>query len=127
MPSSNLKDKIREKVRQKLRERSQKRRKQVEGRVNIEGVTTPKRKKPKEKTHAESKKPAPASVSIGAHGGRYVQEASGHKRYLKDGSIAGRKKIAKSVEDMVREIALEDQKREFVTKFKRRKSHESAI
>lgn len=124
MPSSKLKELIREKVRSKLRERSQKERKQVEGRVNIEGVTTPKHKKPKEKKQEHSKKPAPASVSIGAHGGRYIQEASGHKRYVKEGNIAGKKKIAKSIEDMVREIALEDEKRDFVKKFKRRRSHE---
>lgn len=131
MPSSNLKEKIREKVRQKLRERSQKDRKRVEGRVNIEGVTTPKHRKPKEVNHDhEHKKPSPASVSIGAHGGRYIQEASGHKRYVKEGNISGKKKIAKSsagtahIEDMVREIALENEKRDFVTKFKRRKSDE---
>lgn len=124
MPSSNLKEKIREKVRQKLRERSQKQRKRVEGHVNIEGVTTPKRKKPKEKEEHESKRPAPASVSIGAHGGRYIQEASGHKRYMKEGNIAGRKKIAKAIEDMVQEIALENEKRNFIEKFKRRKSDE---
>ena len=124
MPSSKLKEHIREKVRQKLRERSQKERKQVEGRVNIEGVTQPKRKKPKDGVpeRREPKKPAPASVSIGAHGGRYVQEASGHKRYLKEGNLAGRRKVAKSVESMVREIVLEDQRRDFLTKYKRRKS-----
>ena len=125
MPSSKLKEIIKEKLKQKLRERSQKERKQVEGHVNIEGVTTPKRKKPKEKpSENESKRPAPASVSIGAHGGRYIQEASGHKRYVREGQIAGRKKIAKSIEDMVREIAMEDEKRNFVQKFKRRKSDE---
>lgn len=124
MPSSKLKELIRDKVRQKLRERSGKERKRVEGRVNIEGVTTPKKQKPKESKHQESKKPAPASVSIGAHGGRYIQEASGHKRYVKEGTLAGKKKIAKSIEDMVREIALEDEKRNFVKKFKRSKSHE---
>jgi len=126
VPSSKLKELIREKVRQKVRERSGKRRKQVEGRVNIEGVTTPKRKKPKEKKNdRKQKRPSPASVSIGAHGGRYVQEASGHKRYLKDGTLSGKKKIAKSsIHDIVAEIADESQIREFVNKFKRRKSHE---
>lgn len=123
MPSSHLKEKIREAVRAKLRERSQKDRKRVEGHVNIEGVTHPKHKKPKEKApENESKRPTPASVSIGAHGGRYVQEASGHKRYIKEGGLAGKKKIAKSVQDMVGEIVLEDQARDFITKFKRRKS-----
>lgn len=122
MPSSKLKEKIREKVREKLRERSQKDRKQVEGHVNIEGVTKPKHKKPKEKKQEESKKPTPANVSIGAHGGRFVQEASGHKRYIKEGGLSGKKKIKKSVEDMVAEIVLEDQAKEFVTKFKKRKS-----
>lgn len=124
MPSSKLKELIREKVRSKLRERSQKERKRVEGHVNIEGVTKPKHRKPKEKApENESKRPTPASVSIGAHGGRYVQEASGHKRYLKEGTLAGKKKIAKSIESIVREIALEDEKRDFVNKFKaRRKS-----
>lgn len=122
MPSSHLKEKIREKVREKLRERSQKDRKQVEGRVNIEGVTRPKHKKPKEKApENESKRPTPASVSIGAHGGRYVQEASGHKRYIKEGGLAGKKKIAKSIESIVNEIVIEDQAKEFVTKFKKRK------
>lgn len=124
MPSSKLKERIREKVREKLRERAHKERKQVEGRVNIEGVTTPKRKKPQEKKQETSKKPEPASVSIGAHGGRYVQEASGHKRYLKEGNIAGKKKIAKSVEDMINEIVIEDQARDFIKKFKRRKTNE---
>lgn len=124
MPSSKLKELLREKVRQKLRERSQKERKRVEGHVNIEGVTTPKHRKPKEKApENESKRPAPANVSIGAHGGRYVQEASGHKRYIKEGGLAGKKKITKSIESIVREIALEDEAKDFVTKFKsRRKS-----
>lgn len=125
MPSSKLKELIREKVREKLRSRSQKERKRVEGHVNIEGVTKPKHRKPKEKKQEHgSKRPEPASVSIGAHGGRYVQEASGHKRYIKEGGLAGKKKIAKSIESIVREIVLEDDKRDFVTKFKRRKSHE---
>lgn len=124
MPSSKLKEIIREKVRQKLRERSQKKRKEVLGRVNIEGVSAPKHKKPKEKKQEEVKRPTPANVSIGAHGGRYIQEASGHKKYVKEGNIAGRARISKSIEDMVREIALEDEKRNFISKFKRRKSHE---
>ena len=125
MPSSKLKEIIREKVRQKLRERSKKERKQTEGRVNIEGVTSPKHKKPKEKKQEHSKRPEPASVSIGAHGGRYIQEASGHKRYLKEGTIAGRKKIAKSVHAMLQEIAAErSDTREFVNMFKRRKNDE---
>lgn len=123
MPSSHLKEKIREKVRQKLRERSQKQRKEVEGRVNIEGVTRPKHKKPKEKApENESKRPTPASVSIGAHGGRFVQEASGHKRYIKEGGLSGKKKISKAIESIVHEIAMEDEALDFVKKFKRRKS-----
>lgn len=126
MPSSKLKELIREKVRQKIRERSKKDRKRTEGSVNIEGVTKPKQRKPsKEKKQEHSKRPAPASVSIGAHGGRYVQEASGHKRYLKEGTLAGKKKISKStqtIHDMVAEIAMENEKREFVKQFKRRKT-----
>jgi len=124
VPSSKLKEKIREAVRSKLRERAQKERKRVEGHVNIEGVTKPKHRKPKEnKPKNESKRPSPANVSIGAHGGRYVQEASGHKRYLKEGTLSGKKKIAKStVQDMVAEIAMEDERRNFINKFKRRKS-----
>lgn len=121
MPSSKLKEIIREKVRQKLRSRSQKERKQVEGHVNIEGVTAPKRKKPKEKKQDESKKPQPANVSIGAHGGRFIQEASGHKKYIKEGNASGNKKIAKSIEDMVREISIENDKQDFINRFKRRK------
>ena len=122
MPSSHLKEKIREAVRSKLRENSQKKRKQTEGHVNIEGVSKPKRAKPKKTKQGEGKKPGAASVSVGAHGGQFIQEASGHKRYVKPGGLSGHKKIAKSMEEVLKEIVLEDQAREFVDKFKRRKS-----
>lgn len=121
MPSSNLKEKIREAVRSKLRERSQKKRKKTEGHVNIAGVKKPKKHNPKAKKQ-ETKAPAkPASVSVGAHGGQYVLEPSGHKKYIAHGSAAGRKKIAKSMEETIKEIVLEDRVREFVDKFKRNK------
>lgn len=122
MPSSKLKEKIRETVRAKLRERNKKERKQTEGGVNIEGVTKPKRRKPKKVKEQEQKKHKPASVSVGARGGRYIQEASGHKRYMKDGGLSGRKKISKSIQEGIAEIVREDSIREFISKFKRRQS-----
>lgn len=124
MPSSKLREKIRDLVRRKKRARDVGQRKQVEGHVNIEGVTKPKHRKPKEKEQDKVHKLPPASVSIGAHGGRYVQEASGHKRYLQEGTLSNRKKISKSVADMVAEIAMEDEKRNFLTNFKRKKKNE---
>jgi hypothetical protein len=61
-------------------------------------------------------------VSVGARGGRYIQEASGHKRYMKDGGLSGRKKISKSIQEGIAEIVREDSIREFISKFKRRQS-----
>jgi hypothetical protein len=120
MPSSRLKEKIREKIRSKLRERNKKERKKTEGQVNIEGVSKPKKRKPKKVKEQEQKKHKPASVSVGARGGRFIQEASGHKRYVKDGGLAGHKKISKSLLEELESIVKEDKIKEFVLNFKRR-------
>jgi hypothetical protein len=118
MPKKDLKERIKETVKRF------KHRKKTEGQVNIEGITKPKKHKPKK--HKEEKKPrhSPASVSIGAHGGRYIQEPSGHKKYVGEGGLSGRKKFKKSVfeslEDIVKKIKVDD----FIKSFKGGKNNE---
>ena len=128
------KDKLKEKIKQVIanRRKKSKTRKEVEGRPNIENVSTPKKKKPNKTKEEHKKAPQPGSVSIGAHGGRYIQEASGHKRYVSEGQLAGSKKFKKSmgdlsldsVKDILEDIVKSGEIREFVTKFKKDKKHE---
>ena len=92
------KQQLKEKIKQKI---SEHKRKRVEGRPNIEGVSAPKKRKPKKVAEHKVKAPQAASVSIGAHGGRYIQEPSGHKRYVSDGSLSGRKKFKKSIQNVL--------------------------
>ena len=122
MSSSRLKEQIREKIRQKLRERNKKKRKKTEGAVNIEGVSKPKRLNPKKVKEREQKKQKPALISIGASGGRFIQEPSGHKRYIKEGDLVGHKKISKSIPELLEAIVKEDKIKQFISNFKRRQS-----
>ena len=115
MPNSKLKEKIKEVV-SKLKHR-----KKTEGQVNIEGVTRPKKHKPKEVKQQNKKPHSPGSVSIGAHGGRYVQEPSGHKRYVKEGQVSGTKKYKKSIQETLEDIVRKGQAEEFVKSFKGKK------
>lgn len=113
--AGKLKEKIKEAVK-KLKQR-----KKVEGQVNIEGVTKPKKKKPKKQKEHKVEQQAPGAVSIGAHGGRYVQEPSGHKRYVSEGQLAGVKRVKKSVEEILEDIVKKGNIEEFVKSFKQRR------
>lgn len=96
---NSRRDRIKHFVKEKLKNR-----KKVEGRPNIEGVSTPKKKKPKKRKEEHVKPQSPASVSIGAHGGRYIQEPSGHKRYVSEGALSGVKRFKKSLEQSIKDV-----------------------
>ena len=107
MDRGELKEKIQALVAQK--------RKRVEGRPNIEGVSKPHKMKPH----------SPGQVSIGAHGGRYVQEPSGHKRYVAEGSLSGVKRFKKSetiVKSLIEEFVQENGIHEFIENFRKEKA-----
>ena len=99
------KDQLKEKIKRKI---SEHKRKRVEGRPNIEGVSAPKKLKNKKVADQKNKTPKAASVSIGAHGGRYIQEPSGHKRYVAEGSLSGRKKFKKSIQKVLEDFVKGD-------------------
>ena len=63
----------------------------------------------------------PGGVSIGAHGGRYTQEPSGHKRYIKEGQISGTQSYKKSIRNVLKDIIIKSDVNSFVRKFKERK------
>lgn len=113
------KKELKERIKRKLLEH--KKRKKTEGQVNIEGVTKPKKKKPKKVKEQESRQGKPGSVSVGAHGGRYVLEPSGHKRYVKEGQLAGTKRYKKSLKDMVGDVLTKSKIEEFVKSYKEKK------
>ena len=112
MVNKDLKEKVKETIKR------YKKRKKVEGQVNIEGVTKPKKKKPKKHKEEKQQRHTPASVSIGAHGGRYVQEPSGHKRYIGEGGLAGRKRFKKSVLESLEEVIKKAEISNFIKSFK---------
>jgi hypothetical protein len=116
-------EKLKEKVKRKIAEYKQKR-KNVEGKPNIEGVTTPKKRKPKKQKEEKRRKHTPGMVSIGAHGGRYVQEPSGHKRYVSEGQLSGVKRFKKSsdvVKSILEDVTKQIEIKEFVAKYKEKK------
>ncbi len=121
MSEYKLKEKVKQKVKQRLKEARGKKRKETEGRVNIEGVTSPRKHKPKKVKEEKRKKHQSGAVSIGAHGGRYIQEPSGHKRYVSEGKLSGTKRYAKSVKDVLSDVIKKSQVTEFVKNYKRRK------
>ena len=92
-------------------------RKKVEGKPNIEGVTRTKKLKPKHVKEQKVKQPGPASVSIGAHGGRFIQEPSGHKRYVKEGQLSGTKRIKKAFDEYFKQDIITN----FIKSFKKEK------
>lgn len=112
------KQQLKQKIKRVL---ASKKRKEVEGRVNIENVSAPKKHKPKKVKEEHSDAPKPGMVSVGAHGGRYVQEPSGHKRYVKEGQLSGVKRYKKSIRELVGEVLKKSQIEDFVKSFKERK------
>jgi len=114
MSDKNLKEKIKEKIAEV------KRRKHMLGHVNITGVTHSKKVKPKKKKEEQKHEHRPGSVSIGAHGGRYIQEPSGHKRYVKEGQLSGVKRFKKSVRETLEDIVKADRLESFIQDFKKR-------
>lgn len=131
MDKEALKEKIKAVIANKRKKA--KTRKETEGRPNIENVSTPQKKKPAKVKEEKKKKHTPGMVSIGAHGGRYIQEASGHKRYVSEGQLAGTKKIKKSLEGdlssdpvkgILEDIVKSGEIKEFVSRFKKEKKHE---
>lgn len=95
-----------------------KNRKKVSGKVNIENVSSPKKEKPKHVKQEHVDVSQPGSVSIGSHGGKFIQEASGHKRYVKEGSLSGTKKLRKSLKEEVQKIVTENFIKAFKEKIK---------
>lgn len=114
MDKKELKEKIKRVI-------GAKRRKEVAGRVNIENVSRPRKNKPKKVKEAKEKKHSPGQVSVGAHGGRYVVEPSGHKRYVKEGNLAGTKRYKKSVKDSIKDVLIKASANDFVQKYKQRR------
>lgn len=115
MKKEDLKDRIKALLARK--------RKKTEGKPNIEGVSKPKKLSAKKEKKQEKKPHRPASVSVGAHGGRYIQEPSGHKRYIQEGGLAGRRKFNKS--DLAKEMVASFIKSEihaFVQNYRKEKS-----
>lgn len=112
------KEKIKERIKNVIKEHKRKR---VEGKPNIEGVSAPKKHKPKKVKEDGKRKHTPGQVSIGAHGGRYIQEASGHKRYVSEGQLSGVKRFKKSIQETLEDIVKKGNVQEFVAKFKGRK------
>lgn len=112
-------DKLKEKIKTIIGKL--KHRKKTEGQVNIEGVTKPKKHKPKKVKEGSKKQQSPGSVSIGTHGGRYVQEPSGHKRYIKEGQASGVRSYKKSIQNTLEDIVRKGQAEEFVKSFKEKK------
>lgn len=106
-----------EKLKEKIKQAVARHRKQVEGKPNITGVSSPGKKKPKKVKEHDKKHHSPGQVSIGAHGGRYVQEASGHKRYVNEGELSGVKRFKKSVQEVLEDIVKKGDIQEFITKF----------
>jgi hypothetical protein len=102
-----------------------KKRKQVHGRVNIENVSSPKKHKPKKIKQQKKKKVAPAQVSIGTHGGRYIQEPSGHKRYVAEGKLSGVKRFKKSIKEqlelLIKGEIIASSIEEFIKRYKEKK------
>lgn len=113
MDKKELKEKIKRVI-------GAKKRKHTAGKVNIENVSTPRKNKPKKHKEAKEKKHSPGQVSVGAHGGRYVIEPSGHKRYVKEGNLAGTKRYKKSVKDVVKDVLVKASATDFVQKYKQR-------
>lgn len=116
----NKKD-LKQKIHQAVQSLKNKKRKQTEGKVNIENVSAPHKKKPKKQKEHHVEAPQPGSVSVGAHGGRFIQEPSGHKRYVKEGQLSGSKKYKKSLQDMVKDVLIKAQAQDFIKTFKSRK------
>lgn len=116
-------EKLKEKIRQKISE--VKRKKKMLGHVAITGVTQPKKHKPKKKKEDSKKQHQPGSVSIGPQGGRYVQEASGHKRYVKEGKLSGVKRFKKSIPEALQDIVLAGEIDNFIQQFKRNRKDEA--
>lgn len=112
------KQKLKQKIKQVL---ASKKRKNVEGKVNIENVSAPKKHKPKKTEEHKVESHKPGMVSVGQHGGRYVQEPSGHKRYVKEGQLSGVKRYKKSIKDLVEEVLKKSQVEDFVKSFRERK------
>lgn len=112
-------EQLKQKIHEKIREYRKK--KQTEGKVNIENVSAPKKHKPKKHKEEHSKAPQPGAVSVGAHGGRYIQEPSGHKRYVAEGQLSGRKRYKKSLQESIGDILVKSEAEEFVKQFKQRR------
>ena len=115
------KQKVKQKIHEAVQALRAKKRKHTEGKVNIDNVSAPKKHKPKKVKENHSKTPQPGSVSVGAHGGRYIQEPSGHQRYVKEGQLSGSKKYKKSMQEMVEDELIKSQAQDFVKSFKSKK------
>ena len=119
--SESKKEKIKRVVAEAVK---RKKRKETAGKVNIENVSAPKKHKPKKVKEHKGKKHDAAPVSIGAHGGRYIQEPSGHKRYVAEGNLAGKKRLKKSIHDELGKLVKQAEIEEFVKSFKKEKENE---